>query len=243
MIMNTLKLVPMAGIGLAVTAALMGSTCPLFAQGRPDERGRAPEARREQEVKRAPEPQRRVEAQRPALVERDYHGSIHHDEILRREPGQFGRHVDIDVGRDVAVPFLGGLVAGAVISSLPSGYETYDVGGRPYYYYDGTYFNPGPGGYVVVNPPQGVALPAPPPNSVPITVGEQTYYYLNGAFYVQQGAGYANVQAPAGVIVPQLPVGAVQVITNGAVSYSYNGVYYRPVFQNGVTMYMTGINP
>jgi hypothetical protein len=38
---------------------------------------------------------------------------------------------------------------------LPFYYETIWIGGYPYYYADGIYYAPAPGGYMVVNPPQG----------------------------------------------------------------------------------------
>ena len=47
---------------------------------------------------------------------------------------------------------------GAIINSLPNGYNVYTVGGTPYYYYDGTYYQRVPNGYVVVEQPAGVGV-------------------------------------------------------------------------------------
>ena len=58
--------------------------------------------------------------------------------------------------------FVTGLAVGAYVTSLPPRYETVVIGGAPYYYADGYYYQTGPSGYVVVSPPvvQGQAVPA-----------------------------------------------------------------------------------
>ena len=62
---------------------------------------------------------------------------------------------------------LAGLVAGAIITTLPPRCRTVYVGGNPYYY-DGTYYyQSGPSGYVVVQP---ALRPAPPLREEVITV-------------------------------------------------------------------------
>ncbi len=57
---------------------------------------------------------------------------------------------------------------GIYLPTLPSDYATIWIGGSPYYYADGVYYNMAPGrGYVVVAPPPGAdtvqAAPAPTP--------------------------------------------------------------------------------
>ena len=49
--------------------------------------------------------------------------------------------------------FLTGLAVGSYVTTLPPRYETVQVGGVPYYYSDGYYYQPGQNGYVVVAPP------------------------------------------------------------------------------------------
>ena len=49
--------------------------------------------------------------------------------------------------------FLSGLAVGSYVTTLPPRYETVQVGGVPYYYYDGYYYQSGPSGYMVVAPP------------------------------------------------------------------------------------------
>jgi hypothetical protein len=124
---------------------------------------------------------------------------------------------------------------------LPVGFLTLQIGGAPYYYCDGIYYQPGDGGYQEVYPPVGAELPEPPDGSIEIDAGGgQIYYYAGGAFYAQQpDGGYAIVPTPIGVVVPELPPGAVPVSINGITAYQFNGVYYEPVFVDGVTQYQT----
>jgi hypothetical protein len=123
---------------------------------------------------------------------------------------------------------------------LPFGYLSLNIGGVPYYYSDGIYYQPFEGGYQEVYPPVGAAVPQPPPGSVEIYAGGQTYYYAGGGFYLQQPDGsFAIAPTPIGVIVPELPPGATEVNANGQIAYQFNGIYYRPVFVNGVTQYET----
>ena len=48
------------------------------------------------------------------------------------------------------------------IPFLPFYYQTFWVGGYPYYYADGTYYAPTADGYMTVNPPQGAVNQIPP---------------------------------------------------------------------------------
>jgi hypothetical protein len=161
------------------------------------------------------------------------------DRGFRREPEHFDVHRHFDVDVDHRHHFWGGFLAGAIVGSLPIGYQTVVVNGAPYNYYDGVYYQPGPSGYVEVYPPVGAAVVQPPEGSIPVVAGNQTYYYAGGAFYVQQGDQFVVAPPPIGVVVPELPPGAVQVVVNGQAAYQFNGIYYMPVFVNGVTQYQT----
>lgn len=211
------------GTGL-VLLALLFSTPLLHTLGAPRDEGR-----RGGEMER-----------RPMVVERPSHGSIRHADVgvIRHDHVDMHRNYDVEVNHGFG-RFLGGFAAGAVVASLPLGYVSLNVGGVPYYYGDGAYYQQGPSGYVVVNPPAGAALPQPPPGSIPVEANGQVYYYLNGTFYVQQGNGFVIVPTPLGVTVPELPPGATQTVINGSLYYQSNGVYYQPVMQNGVTVYVT----
>jgi hypothetical protein len=126
------------------------------------------------------------------------------------------------------------------IPVLPTGFISLQIGGAPYYYYDGIYYQQAPNGYQEVYPPVGAAIPQPPEGSVMVEAGGQAYYYAGGGFYLQQSDGTFRIApTPIGVIVPELPPGAIEVSVNGRIAYQFNGIYYQPVFANGITQYQT----
>jgi hypothetical protein len=193
-------------------------------------------------------------------VERFNHGSVRHSEshVYQAPQRQFrqpehrfeGGHAvvprhDVYVHHDVDVDFhhphfWNDFAFHRHVTALPFGYLSLNIGGVPYYYSDGIYYQPFEGGYQEVYPPVGAAVPQPPPGSVEIYAGGQTYYYAGGGFYLQQPDGsFAIAPTPIGVIVPELPPGATEVNANGQIAYQFNGIYYRPVFVNGVTQYET----
>jgi hypothetical protein len=212
----------------------------------------------------------RAAAGRPAVVDRSSHGSVRHVDThvvqrpveqrpvevrpaeVRREPArpvEVRRDVaprrEIQVHRDVEVDvhrphFWNDFAFGRRLLELPRGFLTLQIGGAPFYYSDGVYYQPADNGYQEVYPPVGAAVPQPPDGAIEIYAGGQTYYYAGGAFYLPQPDGtYAIAPTPIGVVVPELPPGAIQVAVKGAVAYQFNGIYYEPVFVNGVTQYET----
>ncbi len=168
------------------------------------------------------------------------HGSEHfdaHREIVPRHDVYVHHDVDVDIHRP---HFWGGFAFHQHIDVLPHGFLTLHIGGVPYFYSSGIYYQASGGGYEEVYPPVGAAVPEPPEGSIQVYAGGQTYYYAGGAFYVQQPDGqFVTAPTPIGVVVPELPPGAVEVNANGQVAYQFNGIYYRPVFVNGVTQYQT----
>lgn len=173
-------------------------------------------------VERRQEPQRPVETRQEHAPRGEI--EVHHD-------------VEADVHRAHS---WDNFAFGRRLASLPLGFLTLHIGGAPYYYDDGVYYQPAEGGYQEVYPPVGAAIPQPPDGAIAIEAGGQTYYYAGGGFYLQQPDGtYAIAPTPIGVVVPELPPGAVQVSVNGTVDYQFNGIYYQPVFLNGVTQYET----
>jgi hypothetical protein len=202
----------------------------------------------------------RSAAPRPAMVDRSSHGSIRHVDThvverpveVRHEPEHpvevhregtaphevmVHHDVDVDIHRR---HFWHDFAFGRRLAALPVGFLALQIGGVPYYYSDGIYYQPADSGYQEVYPPVGAAVPQPPDGAIEIDAGGQAYYYAGGAFYVQRPDGsYAIAPTPLGVVVPELPPGAIQVYVMGTVAYQFNGVYYEPVFANGVTQYET----
>ena len=237
------------GVGLA---ALLVALPLLYAQRqqqseRPEPAPRGESAPRSQ-PSRAP-----VQRSQPVGVDRANHGSVRHVDThvvgrpvqrpVEGRPGFSGHHdvyVHHDVDVDVRRPrFWHNFRYGARFNILPVGYISLMVGGSPYYYDDGLYYQQAADGYQEVYPPVGADVPELPDGAVAIDAGNQTYYYAGGAFYVQQDGGYVIAPTPIGVTVPELPPGAVQVAVSGGMAYQFNGIYYRPVFVDGVTQYMT----
>jgi hypothetical protein len=136
--------------------------------------------------------------------------------------------------------FWDNFIFGRILVTLPLGCLTLQIGGAPYYYYNGIYYQSVPGGYQEVYPPAGAVVPQPPEGAIAVAAGGLIYYYAGSAFYLQQPDGtFAIAPPPLGVVVPVLPPGAVQVFVNGTIAYQFNGICNEPVFVNGVTQYET----
>ncbi|HEY2583401.1 MAG TPA: DUF6515 family protein [Mucilaginibacter sp.] len=147
---------------------------------------------------------------------------------------------------------------GFYLGYLPYGYYPFYWGAGLYYYYGGIFYSPyDNGGYQVVAPPIGAAVPDLPSNAQPIKIDSVQYYELDGVYYKEgvddQGKKIyivvgkdgvlnttdsatdpnadANVAAPqVGDIVNQLPDGCHKVILNGKKYYvSPNDIYYEKV--------------
>lgn len=183
-----------------------------------------------------PEPQPAVREQprvedhaRPAPVEVD-----------RARADQADRQ-RMDIGEDRRqAAFWSDYHAGMRIDRLPDGYRSIGVHGRPYFFFQGVFYDNGPSGYVVVAPPVDAVITDLPPDTETVVVGDTTYYYAGGAFYVQQADGtYIVVAAPIGVTVSTLPPDATPVTMSGITCYQSAGAFYEPVMANGVTVYLT----
>jgi hypothetical protein len=149
------------------------------------------------------------------------------------------RHANIEAERRHGY-YWSGYRPGLTLGALPAGYVQVSFGGTGYYYYDGVYFRPTPGGpYAVVMPPVGVIVPQLPEGPELVVTGQGTYYYAGGAFYLPAPAGFAVVPAPLGATVSALPPDATPIVINGRAYYVSNGTYFLPVMMGGATVYTT----
>ena len=182
-------------------------------------------------------------------VNRSYHGTIRHAEThvyqrpaegpRRFEPQQHAivhRDVDVDVNRP---RFWHDFSPGARRHRLREGFISLFLGGVPYFYDDGIYYQQVGDDYQEVYPPVGAIIGQLPDGAIEIDADNSVYYYAAGAFYVQQDGGFVIAPTPIGVTVPELPPGAIPATVNNTVAYQFNGVYYQPLFVNGVTQYLT----
>ena len=87
---------------------------------------------------------------------------------------------------------------GYAVGVLPEGHLALTFrGGRRFFYHSGVWYEPGPGGYVVVRPPPGIIVPVLPPAYTTVWIGGAPYYYANDVYYAQAPGGYAVAQPPA----------------------------------------------
>lgn len=98
---------------------------------------------------------------------------------------------------------------GYEVSNLPPGYRTEVIGGTNYYNYNGTYYRPRSGRYVVVDAPrpryessrprydrQEVIITKLPRGYRPVEHRGVRYYQVNDTYYQKRGAGYIIVGRP-----------------------------------------------
>jgi len=76
---------------------------------------------------------------------------------------------------------------GFYLGYLPFGYYPFYYGSLQYYYYGGAFYRPYNGGYEVVVPPVGAAVPTLPSNAQAIQIDGAQYYEANGVYY-QEGS-------------------------------------------------------
>jgi len=145
---------------------------------------------------------------------------------------------------------------GFYLGVLPFGYYPFYWGSSLYYYYGGIFYAPyDNGGYQVVAPPIGAAVPTLPDNAQPIKIDGVQYYEADGVYY-KEGVNdkgkkiyivagrdgvlntgdnatdpNADVAMPkVGDLVNQLPDDCRKVILNGKKYYvSPDGIYYEKV--------------
>jgi hypothetical protein len=84
----------------------------------------------------------------------------------------------------------------SIIGRLPFGAISLNFGNHYYHYYNGIYYRPYSSGYVIVEPPIGIIVPALPYGSAYIVIGSHPYYRYGNAFYAPYGNRYRVVERP-----------------------------------------------
>jgi hypothetical protein len=154
---------------------------------------------------------------------------------------------------------------GLFINALPFGYYSFLWGPYQYYYYGGTFYQPGnDGGYQVAAPPVGAEVPSLPDDAQPIMINGVQYYEYNGVYYQQivkdngkttyvvagkdgvlntdQNAGAANATGSAmpavGDMTDQLPAGSHKIKLNGKKYWvTPDDIYLEEVTHDNQTSY------
>ena len=84
----------------------------------------------------------------------------------------------------------------SIIARLPFGAVSLNFGDRYYHYHNGIYYRPYSRGYVIVEPPIGIVVPALPYGAAHIIVGSHPYYRSGNVFYAPYGNRYKVVEQP-----------------------------------------------
>ncbi|HSU65996.1 MAG TPA: DUF6515 family protein, partial [Tepidisphaeraceae bacterium] len=71
----------------------------------------------------------------------------------------------------------------AVVPGLPPGAVPVVAGPSTFYYLDGTFYLPQPGGFAVVNPPPGIIVPSLPTGANQILINGNVLFQFNGFNY------------------------------------------------------------
>ena len=111
------------------------------------------------------------------------------------------------------------LAPGARRGSLPLAYTSLVVGGVAFFYWEGMFYQPYGGQYVVVNAPVGVVVAGIPPGYQTVLVDGIAYYTINGVTYRQVANGYQVVSAPTATI-GNTPTVAAQYFTPFELSFA-----------------------
>lgn len=121
---------------------------------------------------------------------------------------------------------------GYVVPTLPGGYLSLGFGARHLFFRAGVWYEPGPGGYVVVRPPRGAVVPVLPPGYATVWVGRVPYYYANEVYYTAGPGGYVVADPPTEYVeappAESAPADAPAPGASGATWYycKSSGIYY-----------------
>ncbi len=85
-----------------------------------------------------------------------------------------------------------------VIPALPLGFVALSLGAGAYYYADGAFYSPAPGGYQQVTPPMGAAVSVLPYGAQQHVINGETYAFAEGAWFLWDGwrAAWVVVNQP-----------------------------------------------
>lgn len=128
---------------------------------------------------------------------------------------------------------------GAVIATAPVAAVVIKTHPNSYYFYNGIYYTPRNGNYVIVRPVRGVRVRELPIGYRRVIVGRRHYYYYYGTFYTKLNTGeYETIDPPVGSVIDALPDGYDIKIANGEEYYILDGVSYAevdaPEFDDGI---------
>ena len=106
-------------------------------------------------------------------------------------------------------------------------------------WYGGGYYVPPGWGWVGLTTGLviGSAIATLPPYYNTVYVGSTSYIYSDGIYLQPSGISYTVVAPPIGAIVTYIPDGCTTITADNTLYYNCSGIYYRPLFENGSTVY------
>jgi hypothetical protein len=99
---------------------------------------------------------------------------------------------------------------GVMVKRIPRDHHIVVHSGVRYQFYNGIWYRPHRGSFVVVAPPLGLFVPFLPPYYATIWVGGIPYYYANNIYYTHCKNGYKVIAPPAAEAISQVPPPAEQ---------------------------------
>ena len=123
------------------------------------------------------------------------------------------------------------------VAELPKGRVEVRVGNDHYFEHRGTFYRPGPHGYVVVRPPRGAHIPHLPPHAARVFIGGGFYWRYDNVYYQEIGDDYVVVDPPGVTVAPApdatvtaapAPTGDYQSIYVGSTQYFFrDGQFFQ----------------
>ena len=106
-------------------------------------------------------------------------------------------------------------------------------------WYGGGYYVPPGWGWVGLTTGLviGSAIATLSPYYNTVYVGSTSYIYSDGIYLQPSGSSYTVVAPPIGAIVTYIPDGCTTITADNTLYYNCSGIYYRPLFENGSTVY------
>jgi len=87
---------------------------------------------------------------------------------------------------------------GQFVNTLPPGHRVVVFGKTRYFFFDGVWYLPRGGRFLIVAPPIGLVVPFLPPYYTTVMIGGAPYYYANEVYYTAAPGGYVVVAPPSG---------------------------------------------
>ena len=122
---------------------------------------------------------------------------------------------------------------GECVSRLPNG-AIMMASGSNYFYYNGIFYQPRNGRYIVVLAPKGIRINILPYEFIKLKIDNNNYYYFFGTFYTLcKDGSFIVTTPPIGAKVNALPYGYKIVKEDNIDCYLFNKTLYKEIITEG----------